>query len=157
MPIDYNPKDAVQCWAPGDYQATLTNVEDKTSKAGNPMQVWTFRAYHDDGREQLITDYVVIPAATFKIKQLAVALGKKADFDGGTFQADDYINSDVTLELVVDQQDGYDDKNKVKKVRNVRDIADAAAPIPTRPAPQRKQPVNSAVGPDTFDESEIPF
>jgi hypothetical protein len=171
MPIDYNPKDAVQCWAPGDYQGTLIKVEDKTSKVksdgsgGNPMQVWTFRAYHDDGREQLISDYVVLPSATFKIKQLALALNKKSDFEAGTFQADDYINADVKLYLVVDKQDGFDDKNKVKKVKSVRDDASvgssAPAPTPARNTggggrPQR-QPVNSPVGEDSFVIDDIPF
>lgn len=139
MPASYDPKDATILWPVGEYHATLIKVEDKTSKVkpdgtgGNPMQVWTFRAYHDDGSEQLLTDYVVIPAAVFKIKQLAVALNRKEEFEAGEFQADDQINADVILELVVEQQPGFEEKNKIKKVKGV--------PIPASPPPtQRPSP-----------------
>lgn len=140
MPVDYNPKDAVQVWTEADYDATLTKVEDKTSKVkpdgsgGNPMQVWTFEVFHQDGRTQLISDYVVIPAATFKIKQLAIALGKKADFDAGQFQADDYIGAGVIVALTIEAQDGFDEKNRIGKIKA------PGADSPAQPSLSRQAP-----------------
>ncbi len=138
MALDYNPKDAVQIWEKGDYEAVLKNVETTISKkkpdgsGGNPMEVWTWEAYHHDGRTRLITDYVVIPGATFKIKQLADALGKKSEFEAGTFQAEDNLNCNVMLSLVVDVQAGFDDKNKVAKVNAVPSLSGASAPATQR-------------------------
>ena len=43
--IDYNPKDASNCFPIGEYAATLIKVEESTSKVkadgsgGNPMEV----------------------------------------------------------------------------------------------------------------------
>lgn len=184
--IDYNPKDAVQVWPEGEYEATLAKVEDTTSKrkpdgsGGNPMQVWTFEVYHSDGRQQLISDYVVVPAATFKIKQLAIALDKRADFDAGTFQAEDYIGVSVVLALAVAQQEGFDDKNKVGKIKPAGKPEPAAAVTgngakppapqqrpqqPSRPPARQptggKPPRQEAEQPfgeeQTFQEADIPF
>lgn len=133
MPITYNAQDAATCWPTGEYDATLSNVEDTTSKrkpdgsGGNPMQVWTFDVYHPDGRKQTIKDYVVVPAATFKIKQLADALGQTDQFRAGTFQADDHRGEMVRLDLKVEERVGYPDQNKVNNVRPPR-RADAAPP-----------------------------
>lgn len=162
MPVDYNPKDAVQVWAAGEYPATLTKVEDKISKVkpdgtgGNPMQVWTFRAFNDD-REQLIFEYVVIPASVFKIRQLADALGRHADFDAGTFQADDYIGADVLLDLMIDQQPGYDDKNKVKKIK-AAGVPSGAVPQPPMSRQAAREPATSPISSNKqFEEADIPF
>ncbi|HVV74106.1 MAG TPA: hypothetical protein VHI52_21815 [Verrucomicrobiae bacterium] len=123
MPLKYDAKDAVSAWHAGRYAATLTYVEDSVSKkksdgtGGNPMQVWTFEVYNDaTGKKQAITEYVVIPAATFKIKQLARALGREQEFDANRFQADDHLSESVTVELKVEQQDGFDDKNRITKI-----------------------------------------
>lgn len=152
MPIEYNPKDATQCWDAGEYDAVLVKVEDSVSKrkpdgsGGNPMQVWTFRAYHPDGREQLVTEYVVVPAATFKIKQLAGALGRGPDFTTGQFQAEDHINANVILVLTVEQQEGYDDKNRVAKYLPAGGTSPARTPdagydeVPGTQDPVRRAP-----------------
>jgi hypothetical protein len=164
MALNYDPKDAVQCWPAAEYPGELTKVEEKTSKVkpdgsgGNPMEVWTFRAFNNSA-EQLISDYVVIPAATFKIKQLAEALGRKADFEAGNFQAEDHIGAGVILDLVIDKQDGFDDKNKIRKIKS----AGASAPAPATPAARLsgggrpRQPVQSAIGEDHFSVDDVPF
>jgi hypothetical protein len=173
MALDYNPKDAVSVWPAGDYDATLKTVDTKTSKtSGNPMEVWTFEVYSPDGRQQLISDYVVIPAATFKIKQLALALGRKQEFEAGTFQAEDFIGAAVIAFLTIEQQDGYDDKNRVAKVKApTADPSPPASPPPAtrmtarpepvgRPAAQqaRPRPAASPVGAGSeFKPDDIPF
>lgn len=165
--MQYNPKDASNCWPDGDYDATLTKVEDGVSKkSGNEMQTWTFEVYHNDGRKQIISDYVTVPACTFKIKQLAIAMGQKAEFEAGTFDASNYINSGVIVALITEESDGFDDKNRIKKVKP----AGAKVELPTsspRPSvsnnpisaarPQR-QAVTSPIGSDEqFKEEDIPF
>lgn len=166
MPVTYNAQDAVTAWDEGEYEAVLINVEDTTSKSsGKPMQVWTWEVYHPDGRKQEIKDYVVIPAATFKIKQLAQALGKDKEFAAGTFQADDNINCNVTAVLTIDKQEGYDDKNKVGRVKSL-----ARASTPSRQtAPRtigegvrqkianRPAPVSPISEEPVFKDDSIPF
>jgi hypothetical protein len=134
--MNYNPKDASQCWPEGDYHGTLVKVEESQSKrSGNDMEAWTFRAYHQDGREQIITDYVVVPSCVFKIKQLAIALGRKDDFENGVFQAADYLKSDVLLALKIEESDEFDDKNKIAKVKAA--ASTAPAPRPAAQAPRQ--------------------
>lgn len=159
-PIDYNPKDASNCWPEDDYSAVLEKVEDKTSKekpdgsGGKPMQVMTWSIYHSDGRKQLITDYVVIPNALFKIKQLAVALGKRDQFDDGQFQADDNIGCSVIAHLVIEESEGFDDKNKIGRIK--------AKNAPAKPAGVREKVLaRTGAAPDLtqeqFKDDDIPF
>lgn len=154
MPIDYDPKDAVLCWPEGDYDAVLDKVEDKTSKikpdgsGGNPMQVLTWTVYHPDGRQQSISDYIVVPTGLFKLRQLATALGKKTEFDAGRFQADDQIGCTVTASLAIEQQEGFDDKNRIARVK-------PKAGTFTRP--ERKPVTAPDLSQPQFKEDDIPF
>lgn len=162
MALDYNPKDAESAWPEADYDAILTGVKTTTSKVkpdgtgGNPMEVWTVQAYHPDGRTQDILEYVVIPGATFKIKQLAAALGKTREFEQGQFQAENYINASFTASLCIESQDGFDDKNKVKKFK-----PPTRQPSPQNGAPpaQRQRPATRyAQAPVQSDDlSDVPF
>jgi hypothetical protein len=166
MPLDYNPKDAVMCWPKDDYDATLTKVEDKTSKVkadgsgGNPMQVLTWRVFNNNGQEQLISDYIVIPTGTFKLKQLAVALGRKEEFENGMFQADDHIGCNVKAELVVEESPGYDDKNKIKKIKSAVAEESGYRPLPRREIDPiaAKATVGAAISDEQqFKDDDIPF
>lgn len=171
--IDYDPKDAVTVWPEADYDAVLKNVEEKTSKtSGNQMEVWTFEVYNDDGRKQTIWEYVTATAA-YKIKQLAVALGRKSEFDARKFHAENHIGAGVKLALFIDEQLGYEDKNKIGRIKP------ADAPAASEPAPppgrqsfaeqngnrsmkqdilDRRQPISSPVGSDQqFRDEDIPF
>lgn len=159
MALNYDPKDAVQCWPAGEYPGELTKVEEKRSKVkpdgtgGNPMEVWTFVTYNGTSAQQLISDYVVIPAATFKIKQLAEALGKKAEFEAGEFQAENYIGAGVMLDLIIDKQDGFDDKNKIRKIKaaQAEPVSNSRGPSSR---PQRQSPISQE---SELDPDSIPF
>lgn len=160
MPLEYNPKDVANCVPAGEYDAELVKVEDKVSQtSGNPMQVWTFRVFAD--REIFVTEYVVVPQTTFKIKQLAKALGREADFNAGRFQAEEHVGAGVKLDLTVESQQGYEDKNKVGKIKAAApDNAPAAAPAPARalpPRPQRQPAPNPVSGEQVFKDDDIPF
>jgi hypothetical protein len=162
VPIEYDPKDASNCWPEGDYDAVLKTVEDAVSKtSGQPMQVWTIECYNNDGRKQLVTEYVTA-AAIFKLKQLAVALDRRADFEARNFQADDVIGSNFRVHLTVESQDGYDDKNRVGK------FLPSQSPATQRPGPRpagnvrdfrpARAPSSSPVSEDSqFKDDEIPF
>lgn len=161
MPISYEPKDAETAWPEGDYEGVLMAVKDKTSKVkpdgsgGKPMQVWTVQVYHQDGRSQDIDEYVVIPGATFKIRQLAAALGKTKEFEAGRFQADDYINANVTVTLSIEAQDGFDDKNRIKKFKPpLRQPAPTQTPVPRQ---QRPALAPAPYSEPQFRSDDIPF
>ena len=164
MPVDYDSKDASNAVPAGDYDGELVKVEDSTSKtSGNPMQVWTFKVFAE-GRTTLVKDYVVIPAATFKIKQLAIALNRKSDFEAKQFQADDYIGAGVVLELTVEQKDGFDEQNKIKKVKAAQSDSQVAPPPAPKTIGQKLQarqaekvPAGPAFDPETGEIDDIPF
>jgi hypothetical protein len=174
MPIDYDPKDGVICWPEGGgYEAILESVEDKMSSKGNAMQEWKWRVYAPDGREQVISDYVVVPTGTFKIRQLAAALGQSDAYQAGQFQADDNIGCKIAADLIIEKQTGYDDKNKIRKYapwppaggNGAKDEqqGDYTPPQPQRrgtaqPPRHKKPPPEQPFGDEqVFAESDVPF
>lgn len=112
--IKYDPNDAVLCWPEGEYRATLETVEEKTSKADNPMYVLTFQAYNGDD-SIFVTEYVVIPKFVWKLKRLASALGVLTMFENGSFDPEAFIGHSLTVELTIEKQEGFDDKNRIGK------------------------------------------
>lgn len=170
MPINYNPQDAVQVLPEGDYPAVLLTVMDKTFKSGNAGQVWQFQVFDNaNDRKVMITDNIVLPGATFKLRDLAIALGKKADFDAGTFQPEDYAGENVTVTLKIEKSDNYPDKNAIKKVKALATAPKAAPRQVAAPAPARTphttgvvknvEPIKQAVASAAVveGEDEIPF
>lgn len=149
MGFRYDPKDAVQCWPEGTYEATIVSVEEKQSKAGNDMLVVKFRCYSDN-RQTLVTDYIT-DAMTWKLKKIAKAVGMLAEFDAN--QPNWYFDlQDRNLRVVlkVDEQDGFDDKNQVRGYEPTAVSGAPAKPSNPRPAAttQKFEPV---------EESDIPF
>ena len=115
MAIAYDPKDAIMVLPEGEYNAVLKKVEEKQSKAGNDMCVLTWEVHPEDARPAvLVSDYIVFPAFTFKLKRLAQSMGKLQEFEDKTFQPEDYQGSSTRVFLRVAKQDGYDDKNEIK-------------------------------------------
>jgi hypothetical protein len=120
MGVKYNPKDASEAWPVGEYDATLIEVTETVSKSsGNDMEVWKFKLYGPDSREMTIREYVT-SAAVFKIKALAKAFGKLAEFQREQFNAADYINQNLTIELKVETHDEYGDQNRIKTYKPSR-------------------------------------
>lgn len=169
MALNYNPEDAVRLWPVGVYDATLTKVEATTSKVkpdgsgGNPMEVWTLDVYDENGNKQIISDYVVIPAGTFKIKQLAQALDFEDEFKAGQFQAENHIGAGLAVELAIEKQPGFDDKNRIKKYRAPAANPDAPTGAPSQrqssaPPQRQRQPVTSPIGEgQEFKDDDVPF
>lgn len=111
--IQYNPADAVQCVAEGDYMATIVTVEEKQSQAGNEMHVIGYMVYAGDRQVQVL-DYIPYPKMTWRLKRLAQALGQEDGFKAGKFDPEAFIGSNVTLTLIVEERDGYDPQNRIK-------------------------------------------
>lgn len=169
MPLNYDPQDAVRVIPEGEYQATLIKVEDgvtgeNSQNPGQPKQVWTWRVYAGDQQIQL-QEHVTIPAGTWKIGALAYVLGRKDDFEQGTFQADNHINSTIMLQVKVQKGDAKfpKDQNRVGKYlprpRAAQRPAPTgpAAPQGRRPTPPQGQPVAPYGDEQQFAEDDIPF
>lgn len=111
--IPYKKEDALRIWPEGDYPASIADVTEKVSKAGNQMLEVRFDAYNKTDTMTL-SDYIVFPKFTWKLKKLAAALGATAAFDAETFDPADYIGKSLTLTLAVNPaRGGYDERNSV--------------------------------------------
>jgi hypothetical protein len=163
MPLDYSPKDA-GVWPEATYDAELMQVLDKTSKmkpdgsGGNAMQEWKVKVHRGDGATQLISDYFVPPGGTFKLKQLAKALDKEAEFEAGTFQADDHEGASFKVALIIEDGGDFGDKNKIKKY--LPPNSKPPAPTIKEQIRSRRQPVTNPIGAGDepqFKKDDIPF
>lgn len=143
MAFSYDPNDASSTWDAGRYAANLEDVEDAVSKSsGEDMQVLTFRCWHTDGREQLVKEYIV-KKTLWKLKAFAKALGKLDDFNAAKFQAGDYLQAPINVELRVDAaKDGFEEKNSIAKM--LPSGIDASSPSKAKPS-------------SIHDDDEIPF
>lgn len=171
MPLQYNHKDASNAWPEANYPAVLISVEDAVSKtSGNPMEVWTFEVFNDaTGKKQELKDYVS-SNAIFKIKQLAMALGQMADFKANKFHAEAWINSNVMLGLIIEDDPQYGEKNRIGRISAVPGSpVPPVASHPAAPAPTGSRRVSAAerilnapvetIPADTqvMDDASIPF
>lgn len=116
MGFNYNAKDAVQCLPEGDYDATIVSAEEAKAKTGAQMIVVKYKVYTPDGREVPLTDRIVLPAFTWKLKKIAKAIGKADKFEDGTLGPDDLFNENVKLSLKVEEQQGYEPQNQIKSI-----------------------------------------
>lgn len=116
MAIPYSHKDAKQDARPaGDYEATLAGYEEKVTKEKQkPMMVLNWKCFENDGGEFFVKDYIVIPDGVWKVKKIALALGKIKEFEADAFQPEDQTGCSLVLTLGVQAQDGFDDKNTIK-------------------------------------------
>jgi hypothetical protein len=141
--VRYDPKNASGALPAGEYDATIKSATDGTSRAGNSMQTVVFEVYHGTSSFE-VTEYYVDGPALFKYRYLAKALGAGDDFKKGTFDAADYLGQPVRLELRIEEDDEYGDKNRVAKVTE-RD----GAKVTRRPS------ASSASSP--IEPEDIPF
>lgn len=152
MALVYDPKDAANALPEGDYDAVLASVESKESKSGNQMEVWTFDIYPPEGATKKVKEYVTAKAA-FKIRDLAKALGQSDLFKAGKFQAEDYIDSKLKLELIVEESPEYGDQNRIKKY-----LPPATSKArPSTPATSSKAKPKSDPNDPRIDHDSIPF
>jgi hypothetical protein len=111
--IQYKHEDAVMVWPAGDYPACLVACVEKQSKAGNDMYELVFSVYNGES-ERRIVDFIVFPTFTWKLKRLAQALGHLDRFEADNFDPRSFLDENLTVELDIRKQEGFDDKNTVK-------------------------------------------
>jgi len=143
MGFSYDPRDAIRCLPEGDYQATVEEMQETTSKAGNPMLVVTYKVYATGRGEFSLKEYIV-KQTTWKLKQLAKAVN--ANFESGEVVQDEYVGRNVVLSLGVEEDAEYGDKNIITAVK-------AAV---TRTPPKKFNPLPPAATVPA-SENDIPF
>jgi hypothetical protein len=113
--IGYRKQDAVLLWPDGDYEAVVSTCQEKRSKAGNDMYEVGFTVYSGE-REIQVTDYIVLPKFTWKLKKLAAAVGEEAKFEAESFDPHDLAGRSANLIVTLgsQKQEGYDEKNVIK-------------------------------------------
>jgi hypothetical protein len=89
----------------GDYSGTLIGVSNSSSKAGNPMIVWSYSL--DANGSELKNFTALSPTAAWKVTETMGALGvAKTETGRYAFKASEVIGKRVTLRIVHDVYDG---------------------------------------------------
>lgn len=140
MAFSYRPEDALECLKEGEYDAVLHGVTEKTSKAGNPMLVAEWEVYDESNRKPILKDYVVNPQTLFRLKQIARAMGKIADFEAGRFDLQEHVGTRIKLKLKVEEQAGFPDQNKIHAYLGVNGNGKTAAPTTRHDDPDESIP-----------------
>ena len=141
----YNPKDASSAIPEGWYNAIIEDISAGTTKKGQPMQIVAFRVYGP--REMVLKEYFHA-ASLWKYKNLAKAFGKLAEFNAGQFDAANFRNKSLDVELAVEDSPEYGEQNRVKGFAPDGDQAG----MPPAPRPAAKAAVD-----DDHDLSDVPF
>lgn len=115
--MKYDPRSAISCLPEGTYEATIEKAEETTSKAGKDMVVMHFKVYSNKG-ETVLKEYIV-GETLFKLKRIAQAIGGEAAFDKGEFVPEDYQGRNLSLELTVEEDPEFGDKNRIKRYQKL--------------------------------------
>ncbi len=120
------------------------------------MIVLTARVFHDDGRIQQITDYL-IPGTEFgdkKLAQCCEASNMMVEYDSGEIEAADFIgrSGKCKIKIEVDKKKEYPDKNAVASYLAPVATTPTSRPVPAparqappaRPAPRPQRPDTSS-------------
>lgn len=148
--MKYNAKDAVQTVPAGVYDASIKSYTETKkdgsrmqTKSGDPMCMVTFEVYVGE-RTRFVSDYFSAGAMLWKYKNLAKAIGKEDEFKAETFSAENHIGENLQLELTVEDDEQYGEKNRIKKFMP----KSAGAPARTH---------GPAKGATPIGEDDIPF
>jgi len=106
----YDPKDASSAIEAGWYNAVIEAVEAKHSDKVGAMQKVAFRVY--GSREVVVYEYFHAKSL-WKYKALAKAFGKAVEFNAGQFDAADFINANIDVELIVKDSPEYGEQNNI--------------------------------------------
>ena len=128
MPI-YNPADAkAKVWPSKDYDAELVGCRESISKGektkGQVIEEVIFKVYDADGNTKQVSDRIIYPDpenpdsshSLWKLKAIARAIGKESEFEAGTFQVSEQRGESLRVELGIERQAGYEDKNVIARI-----------------------------------------
>jgi len=102
-------------WPKGDYSFEILESEDATDKNGNDMLKLKVKVFKDNGASQNIFDYVSGTWMEYKLRHLAEAAGKLADYEKGELNAYDLVGKTgfCKVGVSVDKTGQYPDKNGI--------------------------------------------
>lgn len=106
----------------GDYKLEIEKVEERVSKAGNPMLNMTFNVIdHEKYEGRKVFDlYVLTEKALWKLKDLFIAIGKGVDgvveFDPQELVGEVFIGN-----ITIEENEGYDPQNRIKTHKKLPD------------------------------------
>ncbi len=98
--IDYEPlteEEALGLLPKGDYEATITSAENKTSRAGDKYVVFTLEA-----RGVELTTWCTLP---FMIKHAAESIGLGENYKNKTLKLSDFPGKKLVIRVVVKEGD----------------------------------------------------
>lgn len=100
----------------GKYPFEISGAIDAVSKtSGLPMIKLTVRAFDDENKIHLMTDYLTSSeAAAFKVKNVCKACGLLEQYESGDVQPDMFIGKTGYLNLIVEEHKDYGPQNKIK-------------------------------------------
>lgn len=91
----------------GLYVLKLVDLEKSTSKAGNPMWVWTFVVFEGDSAGEELKHFTALtPSALFKVAEVAAALCIPAEGSVFKFAREDVIDTLIQAYIVDDSYGG---------------------------------------------------
>lgn len=101
-------------WKKGEYAFEIVDAAEKQSKAGHPMIELKLRISDGDGKNRMLTDYLVAERPE-KLRHCCSALGLLAKYESGILADDDFVGGRGKLRLGIekDRKHVYPDKNVV--------------------------------------------
>lgn len=118
----------------GEYDATVTQASDEISSKGADMIHLVLRAKDDQGRSNIVHDYL-LEAMAGKLRHFCIATGMGSEYEAGELSAAHCSGMDVRVRLDIEPgKDGYADKNIVRDY-----ITRKSAPAPRQ---QPAAPIN---------------
>lgn len=98
----------------GEYAFSIANAEDAISQKGNPMIKMTLNVLNDQGRSQIIYDYLM-EAIPHKLRHCAIACGLEDEYNSGSLEPYQLQGKEGILKLIIqeDKTGRYPPKNSV--------------------------------------------
>ena len=149
--IPYDPTDAKKrdLLDEGDYTATLEDVTKKISKKAAARGETKENMYEVVLRvgNQKIWDYVAIPEGTWKLEQIAAALGLSDAFTAGTFDLEAQSGAKVCVYLRA-KTDSFGTKMQVGEYKHARRDFGSTG---------KEKPAASVAAGEAPDDDSVPF
>lgn len=102
-------------WNKGEYEFTIKDASEETSRAGHSMIELTLRITDaKNGKSRVVTDYLLAERPQ-KLRHCCAALGMLAKYETGALSSDDFVGGSgkLTLGIEKDRKHLYPDKNVV--------------------------------------------
>lgn len=138
-------------WAAGIYDFEVTKAVEKVSKKGNQMIEVTLKVFNDEGKEQLVFDYLMA-AFPLKLIDACECMGLSTEYNNGCLQP--YQLEGKTGKLRLNIRPKTTDKASGKEYPEKNDVHGyVIGEVSTRPSSTEGHPAFE----DTPNYDEVPF